>query len=77
MDQEVIAEKIFYRKCSKCGYIAKVQITKKDGSEPTDEDANRTTCMQPAPWRTSRICGGSYSVPATEEEFNKKVLEYE
>lgn len=77
MDGDISIGKVFYRKCSKCGYLAKVQITFKDGAEPTDMDANRTPCMQPAPWRTSRICGGSYSVPATEEEYNQKVLEYE
>lgn len=68
---------IFYRKCSKCGYLVKLEITLKDNVEATEKDANRTPCTMAAPWRTSGICGGSYVVSATKEEYDQKVLEYE
>jgi len=52
-----------YFKCSKCGH--KIQTTNNDSG---------FLCTQPTPVRTSGICGGSYNVEISEEEYLKKEI---
>jgi len=49
-----------YFKCWKCGY----PVYTEDGSKPN------SMCVQPMSYRTSGICGGSYTLNSTEKEFN-------
>lgn len=48
---------VCYFKCDKCGH----KISTMDGSG--------ITCQQPAFYRTSGICCGSYNVPISKLEF--------
>lgn len=57
-----------YYRCDKCGqYIAKVENEKQLGG----------MCTGFAGYRTSGICGGSFSVKMTEEEYNTQLKEWE
>jgi hypothetical protein len=67
---------VIYRRCWKCGRIVMLELTRRDG-ESFEEAANKTMCLLSMPVRVSGICGGSYTVPATKEEYEQKVLEYE
>jgi hypothetical protein len=47
-----------YRKCWKCGSVTKLQST------------SPTMCVSPVTYRTSGICGGSFDIEITKEEYN-------
>ena len=61
-----------YYICSKCGdTIRKVP-------NPTKVDlTNMNLCVNPLLERTSGICGGSFTVEITEEEYNTKLKDWE
>jgi len=57
-----------YFRCNKCGqYITKVE-------RPSQRDG---MCTGDASYRTSGICGGSFTVEMTEEEYNAQLQEWE
>ena len=57
-----------YRKCWKCGNIVQIEFA---------GEYHAPICTTSAPWRTSGICAGSYSVEVKEEDFLKYKKEYE
>ena len=59
---EPIKQKDGYYKCWKCGNPA--HVVSNDGSEHIV-----VMCQTPASYRTSGICGGSYDIPITEDDF--------
>jgi|688.fasta_scaffold2065801_2 hypothetical protein len=61
-----------YFKCSKCGE----SIRKILHPSLSDLD-NMPVCIFPMVERTSGICGGSFSVEITEEEYNETLKEWE
>lgn len=57
----------FFR-CDKCGQ----RITKVDS-----EKQMNSMCTGSVTYRSSGICGGSFSVEMTEEEYNKQLKDWE
>lgn len=54
-----------YYRCSKCGqYIAKVRNA---------VELSHSMCTGSVSYRTSGICGGSFSIEMTEEEYNAQL----
>lgn len=57
-----------YYRCDKCGqYITKVETPNQMGG----------MCTGDASYRISGICGGSFSIEMTEEEYNAQLKEWE
>ena len=59
---------IKYRKCDKCGAVVYIVDSSPDGFL----DDMTHMCTQPFPVRISGICGGSYSILSTRQEFKKQ-----
>jgi hypothetical protein len=58
--------------CSKCGEVVRKV------PNPSKIDLNSMTpCVNPMGVRTSGICGGSFTVEITEEEYKTKLKEWE
>jgi hypothetical protein len=61
-----------YFRCSKCGEsIRKVPLPSKVDLE------NMAICFKPMIERTSGICGGTFTVEITEEEYNAILNEWD
>lgn len=57
-----------YFRCNKCGqYITKVD----------NIDQSYTMCTGAFAGRTSGICGGSFTIEMTEEEYNTQLKDWE
>lgn len=54
-----------YYKCSKCGAVC---------HGLNDFDAKGTGCTASAPWRTSGICGGSFTIPINKAEYDLYII---
>jgi hypothetical protein len=58
-----------YWKCYKCGSVGYTE------GKLLDNDP-KTMCLAPMPVRTSGICGGSFSIEISEQEYNEKTKQY-
>lgn len=60
-----------YYRCSKCEAIRELRHPSLTKIEDT------TMCTRPVTYRTSGICGGSFTVEMSEEEYNTQLKEWE
>lgn len=64
-------EKSKYYKCDKCGEAIR------ELRHPSLRKIEDTpTCTKPITYGTSNICGGSFSIELTEEEYNKQLKDW-
>ena len=67
-----MSEQARYFRCNKCNEALRM-IPR---PSLTDMD-NMAMCTRPVTYRTSGICGGSFSIEITEQEYNTQLKEWE